>query len=147
MKNRETWTNVADSQTPHMVFIGRFCPLHKGHVHIIEKKVEENPDVPVLIFVRDTAFDKYDAQFRKTMVSTWMHAKRISGTVMIIPDIDGVYWGRGVGYKTEQVEVTDEIAGISATEIRTLIANNDDSWRDLMACEEVADMMELKLRQ
>lgn len=38
--------------------------------------------------------------------------------VMIIPDIEGVYYGRDVGYKVEQLEVPIDIAAISATKIR-----------------------------
>lgn len=38
--------------------------------------------------------------------------------IMIIPDIEGVYYGRDVGYKVEQLSVPPEIAEISATKIR-----------------------------
>lgn len=38
--------------------------------------------------------------------------------LMIIPDIEGVYYGRDVGYKIEQLSVPAEIAEISATKIR-----------------------------
>jgi len=34
-----------------------------------------------------------------------MQENKIKGTILIIPDIEGVYWGRGVGYKLEKVEV------------------------------------------
>ncbi len=38
--------------------------------------------------------------------------------LMVIPDIEGVYYGRDVGYKIEQMEVPIHIAEISATKIR-----------------------------
>lgn len=38
--------------------------------------------------------------------------------LMIIPDIEGIYYGRDVGYKVEQISVPPEIAEISATKIR-----------------------------
>jgi hypothetical protein len=38
--------------------------------------------------------------------------------LMIIPDIEGIYYGRDVGYKIEQLSVPPEIADISATKIR-----------------------------
>lgn len=38
--------------------------------------------------------------------------------VIVIPDIEGVYYGRDVGYKVEQLSVPPEIAEISATKIR-----------------------------
>lgn len=39
-------------------------------------------------------------------------------TVVSIPDIEGVYYGRDVGYKVERIEVPAEVAAISATAIR-----------------------------
>ena len=44
--------------------------------------------------------------------------KRGVMALMVIPDIDGVYYGRDVGYKIEQLEVPIDIAQISATKIR-----------------------------
>lgn len=44
--------------------------------------------------------------------------KNGSMALMVIPDIEGVYYGRDVGYKIEQLEVPLEIAQISATKIR-----------------------------
>jgi hypothetical protein len=38
--------------------------------------------------------------------------------IQILPDIEGVYYGRDVGYKVEQLQVPPEIAEISATKIR-----------------------------
>ena len=38
--------------------------------------------------------------------------------VKITEDIEGVYYGRDVGYKVEQLQVPPEIAEISATKIR-----------------------------
>jgi hypothetical protein len=38
--------------------------------------------------------------------------------IIVIPDIEGVYYGRDVGYKVEQLSVPPEIAEISATKIR-----------------------------
>ena len=38
--------------------------------------------------------------------------------VQILPDIEGVYYGRDVGYNVEQLSVPPEIAEISATKLR-----------------------------
>jgi hypothetical protein len=37
---------------------------------------------------------------------------------MVLPDIEGVYYGRDVGYKVEQLQAPSEIQQISATKIR-----------------------------
>jgi hypothetical protein len=46
----------------------------------------------------------------------WMNDGMLK--IMVIPDIEGVYYGRDVGYKIEQLSVPDEVAAISATKIR-----------------------------
>lgn len=38
--------------------------------------------------------------------------------VRVLPDIEGVYYGRDVGYNVEQLQVPPEIAEISATKLR-----------------------------
>jgi len=124
--------NNSDQKTPHYVFIGRWNPLHKGHVAIIKKKLEEK-NRPVLILVRDTAYDELTALQRALIVEEWMLHENIKGRVIIIPDIDGVYYGRGVGYNIEMVEVDDEIKAISATEIRKMIKKGDETWEEIVA--------------
>ena len=118
---------------PHMTFIGRWCPLHKGHTWIKEQKRKEFPEKPVLILVRDTEFDKYTATERANLVAAWMEHEKINGSVMIIPDIEGVYYGRGVGYNVDELEPPKDIEGISATDIRARIDSGDDSWKDIVA--------------
>ena len=63
----------------------------------------------------------------------WMLHKSLKGTIDIIPDIEGVYYGRGVGYNVEEIKPPDDIKVISATEIRKRISEEDDSWVDLVA--------------
>lgn len=46
----------------------------------------------------------------------WMNDGMLK--IMVIPDIEGVYYGRDVGYKIEQLTVPEEVAAISATKIR-----------------------------
>lgn len=47
--------------------------------------------------------------------------------LMIIPDIEGIYYGRDVGYKVEQISVPPEIAEISATKIREQLKQKGES--------------------
>jgi len=134
------YTNVKTDQ-PHMAFIGRWSPLHKGHISIMEKKRKENPEKPILILVRDTDFDGYSAPFRAELVKIWIKERGIKGTIMIIPDIEGVYWGRDVGYNTEMVEVNERIKNISATEIRNGIKNGNKLWKKNIACEGFSHLL------
>lgn len=126
------YSNV-DRQTPHMAFIGRWAPLHSGHTWIIEQKLNEFPDKAVLILVRDTNFDDFTAEERAELVKCWMVENNIKGSVLIIPDIEGVYYGRGVGYNVEEIKPPENIKTISATKIREMISNNDNTWKTIVA--------------
>lgn len=120
------------STEPHAVFVGRWCPLHRGHTAIIEK-VHAETEAPVLILVRDTEFDELPATYRARMVEAWLQASGIQGQALVVPDVLGVYYGRGVGYAVEQVDVDAKTKAISATQIRALRAAGDESWRSLVA--------------
>ena len=102
----------SNAQEPHLLFIGRWCPLHQGHTAII-KTVRAQKKLPVLILVRDTKFDEISAQDRAELIKTWLQAEEIPGSVVIIPDIEGVYYGRGVGYNIEEIVVEAGMASIS----------------------------------
>jgi hypothetical protein len=75
------------------------------------------------------------------MVEYSLNYMDIPSTVKIIPDIGSVNWGRGVGYGTNLVEVSENIKGISATEIRNLMDRGDNSWRDIV-CDGVAEFID-----
>jgi len=140
------YTNVKISQ-PHMAFIGRWAPLHKGHVAIVEKKRKEKPNLPILILVRSTDFDKYSPLFRAELVKLWMQEESVDGTIMIAPDIEGVYWGRKVGYKTEVVDVDKKIKKVSATKIRNGILNNSQGWKEKIASQKFSHILTEKTAQ
>ena len=107
----------------YALFIGRYQSLHEGHKYLFRKKINEG--IPVLIAIRDVPTDQknpFTANQVMTMfftdpeTSEWMDKGMM--LVQIIPDIEGVYYGRDVGYKVEQLSVPPEIAEISATKIR-----------------------------
>jgi hypothetical protein len=107
----------------YALFIGRYQTLHKGHKYLFNKKISEG--IPVLVWVRDVPTDNknpFTAQEVLTMffndpeTSAWMNTGMM--LVQILPDIEGVYYGRDVGYNVEQLQVPPEIAEISATKLR-----------------------------
>ena len=120
---------TCDSDIEHIAFIGRFVIFHKGHSAMIEKKHRET-GMPILILIRDTTYDYLAPVLRADIIKIWMQKKNIPGAIMFIPDIKGVYYGRGVGYEIEEIEVDESIKTISGTEIRRLIREGNDSWHD-----------------
>lgn len=126
---------------PHMAFIGRWSPFHKGHSAIILKKISENPKTPVLIMVRDTGKELYPASFRAEYIKLWLTNHRIPGTIMIIPNIEGVYWGRGVGYNTGVVDIDSSTKRISGTDLRKRIQNPKSKWQQSVALPETSYLL------
>ena len=110
------------------VFLGRYAPFHKGHEYIMRQKLDEG--IPLLVLVRDTPLDDknpYTAQERKEMIEAAFAGE--DAVVQVIPDVEGVYYGRKVGYNVEQFDPPQDIKNISATEIRNSIRSGDDSWK------------------
>ena len=103
------------------LFIGRYqVPgLHDGHKKLMQTVLDEGKNV--LIAVRNTATDKknpFDASEIASVIEQQMmeHGDRVK--VIIIPDIEEICYGRGVGYGIREIELDAETQAISATEIR-----------------------------
>ena len=111
----------------YSMFIGRWQPWHKGHRWLIDQRLNDNKNV--LICIRDMETDKnnpYTAEEVKINVEKSLNdlvlSKRVK--VIIIPDIESVNYGRGVGYDIIEHIPPSNIEKISATEIRNKLSQN-----------------------
>lgn len=109
------------SRKKHALFIGRWQNLHDGHIWCFNQKLKEG--LPILIAIRDVEVDENNprtAQEVKFILELRFQEQIEVGKVkiIIIPDIEGVYYGRSVGYKVEELIPPPEIAEISGTKIR-----------------------------
>lgn len=117
----------------YAIFIGRYQPYHYGHINLIQQKLNEG--IPALIMVRDIAPDEknpFTTEQTVTMIKKYHEAKGDDVKVIVIPDIESVNYGRGVGYEINEYTPTEDIAFISATKIRESIKNCDDSWKKMV---------------
>jgi nicotinamide mononucleotide adenylyltransferase len=110
----------------YSMFIGRWQPWHKGHRWLIDQRLNENKNV--LICIRDMKTDEnnpYTPKEVKVNVEKALNdlvvSKRVK--VIIIPDIESVNYGRGVGYDIIEHVPPTNIEKISATEIRKELFN------------------------
>ena len=124
-------TNNPDKK--RAIFIGRFQPYHWGHIELINQKLNEG--VPALIMVRDIEPDEknpFTTEQTVEMIKKYHDSKGDDVEVMIIPDIESVCYGRGVGYEINEYTPPDNIGFISATKIRQSIKDGDDSWKNMV---------------
>jgi len=66
------------------------------------------------------------------MIKKYHASKGDDVEVMIIPDIESVNYGRGVGYEINEFIPPSDIERISATEVRNSIKSVDISWKEMI---------------
>ena len=108
------------------MFIGRWQPWHDGHRWLIDQRLNEGKNV--LICVREVSKDDknpYDPVEVKENVEKELKdlidSQKVK--VIIIPDIESVNYGRGVGYDIVEHVPPSDIGQISATKIREKLFN------------------------
>ena len=86
----------------YSMFIGRWQPWHNGHRWLINQRLDQGKNV--LICVREVSKDDsnpYDPESVKKNIENELKDLVLSKKVkvIIIPDIESVNYGRGVGYE------------------------------------------------
>ena len=105
----------------YSMFVGRWQPWHSGHRWLIDQRLNQGKNV--WIAIRDVEPDEnnpYTPQEVKANVEKELNDLVLSQRVkvIIIPDIESVNYGRGVGYDIIEHKPPVNIGKISATEIR-----------------------------
>ena len=108
----------------YSLFIGRYQPLHDGHVRLIQSVLNEGRNVCVAI--RDTPIsdaNPYTVEERVAMFKERFPAEYFEGKfprikIISIPDIEEVCYGRKVGWGIREIRLDPETESISATKIR-----------------------------
>lgn len=112
---------TSSSTKQYSMFIGRWQPWHSGHRWLIDQRLNE--DKNVLICIRDVPQDEKNPF---TTVEVYNNlAKELADLIknekvclQIIPDIESINYGRGVGYDVIEHIPPSDIHSISATKIR-----------------------------
>lgn len=112
----ESW----DNQAPTALLIGRYQPFHIGHKTLVEEAIKRTGQC--CIALRDVGgiddsnpydFEKVKAEIESACIEFGNKIK-----VVELPNITDVFYGRGVGYNIEQLELSKELQEVSATKIR-----------------------------
>jgi adenylylsulfate kinase len=114
-------TEKWDNQAPTALLIGRYQPFHIGHKTLVQESIQRVGQC--CIALRDVAgsdennpydFEKVKHEIEKACVEFGDKIK-----VVELPNITDVFYGRGVGYNIEQLELSKELQDVSATKIRS----------------------------
>ena len=117
----------------YAIFVGRFQPYHQGHISLIMQKI--NDGIPALIMVRDITPDitnPFTTEQTVEMIKKYHATHNHDVQVIIIPDMESVNFGRGVGYEINEFNPPENIGWISATGIRNSIKDGNNDWRTLV---------------
>jgi len=105
----------------YSLFIGRWQPWHPGHRWLIDQRLNEGKNVWVAIRdVEPNEKQPWSAEEIQENIVQELQDLIIEGRVIvsIVPDIESINYGRGVGYEIiEHIPPTD-IKEVSATKIR-----------------------------
>ena len=112
----------SSTEKKYSMFVGRWQPLHKGHLWLINERLKEGKNV--WLAIRDVKPDEKNP-WTAEQIQDMVHEGELKDLIQdgrvivtIIPDIESINYGRGVGYDIIEHVPPTEIGEISATKIR-----------------------------
>ena len=109
-----------DNKKPTAQMLGRWQPFHDGHYNLFNEIIKKTGQVCIQIRdVQGVDDNPFDFETVKKSIEDRLNPE-FEGRfkIMIVPNITNICYGRGVGYKIEEIELSKEIQEISATKIR-----------------------------
>ena len=109
-----------DNKKPTAQMLGRWQPFHDGHYALFQEIVKITGQVCIQIRdVQGVDDNPFDLDTVKKNIEDRLNPE-FEGQfkIMLVPNITNISYGRGVGYKIEEVVLSEEIQKISATKIR-----------------------------
>lgn len=106
----------------YALYVGRWQNWHRGHEWLINQQLEKGKNVWVAI--RDVEQDENNPKTAQQILlelsnESFFKDKFDKILLSIIPDIESINYGRGVGYDVIYHEPPADVAVISGTAIRT----------------------------
>ena len=110
---------IWDNKKPTAHMLGRWQPWHGGHQKLFEETLKRAEQV--LIMVRDVqgvGDNPFNFDTVKSNIENALKDYEGKFKVILVPNITNICYGRGVGYKIEEIVLDQETQKISATKIR-----------------------------
>jgi hypothetical protein len=100
--------------------LGRWQPFHNGHYALFEEIINKIGQVCIQIRdVQGVDDNPFDFETVKNKIEEKLNPKyKGRFKIILVPNITSICYGRGVGYKIEEIVMPEEIQNISATKIR-----------------------------
>ena len=109
-----------DNKKPTAQMLGRWQPFHDGHYNLFKEIIKKTGQVCIQIRdVQGVDDNPFDFETVKKNIEDRLNPE-FEGRfkIIMVPNITNICYGRGVGYKIEEIELSKEIQEISATKIR-----------------------------
>ena len=109
-----------DNKKPTAQMLGRWQPFHDGHLTLFEEILKKTGQVCIQVRdVQGVDDNPFDFEYVKSKIMERLEPKyKNRFKVVLVPNITNICYGRGVGYKIEELVLPEAIQKISATEIR-----------------------------
>jgi adenylylsulfate kinase len=111
---------VFDPKKPTALFLGRYQPFHDGHKALIVEGIKRVGQA--CIAVRNThgtdEKNPFEFEYVRSRIEHGLRAFEGHFTVIPLPNITNVFYGRDVGYSVERIDLDASTQKISATETR-----------------------------
>jgi len=108
-----------DNRKPTAQMLGRWQPWHEGHQTLFEEIIKKTGQVEIMVRdvlnVGDNPFDFYTV---KSNIENALKNYKNRFKITMVSNITNICYGRGVGYKIEEIVLPENIQKISATDIR-----------------------------
>ena len=127
-QNAELWSlriadeiqeHVWDNRRPTAQMLGRWQPWHEGHQALFEEIVKKTGQVNIQVRdVQGVGDNPFDFETVKKNIEQALQPYKNRIQVTLVPNITNICYGRGVGYKIEEIVLPKNIQKISATDIR-----------------------------
>ena len=127
-KNADLWSiKIADrivpykwnNKKPTAQMLGRWQPWHLGHQTLFEEIIKKTGQVLIMVKdVKGVGDNPFDYNEVKENITKALKDFEQRIKIILVPNITNICYGRSVGYKIEEVVLSEKIQDISATKIR-----------------------------
>lgn len=111
---------VFDPKKPTALFVGRYQPFHDGHRALIVEGLKRVGQACIAVRTTEGIDQKNPFTFEYVKARIEHGLREFEGrfTVVPLPNISHVFYGRDVGYSIERINLDEAVEVISATDVR-----------------------------